>query len=830
MMFGGAEAMSLINMISKKEHGFRLSPVKTPNQVKASREIGVSQFLPWSHLIDERTFVTHDGGIGSVIEVRGIAFEVSDDEVLAHYHQRLSAFWQSLPESIAIYVTQNRHLANSYPEGDFPEGFASDFNRAYQKTFENKALFVNDWYITLVVKNFVQQSNKKTRFFKKLFYDKQAAIRQQAQEKQYQLLKQCLQEAMVSLSEFSPNILGDRNKKSELLGFLGLLVNGDYQARSYPPFCAELNRYLPEKRISFGRRVMEWQGNHTKDHKFGAILSIKEYQHETHALGLRPLLSANFSLISTHIFLRKPKNQVVNAINIQLGHLCDANDAALSQQDALAAARDGVASDLVAFGEHQHTLLILADNQKTLDQHIAQVTSFYLDAGLIIVRESLNLESAFFSQMPGNFSYIRRKALVSSENLTDYVPLYNYHHGYVDRNHLGSAWMLIESQGRTPLYFNFHERGFGTKDNPPLGHALMIAPSGTGKTTLLCALDAQGKKYHGLSFFFDRDRGCEIYVRAMGGFYTAIKPGVSTGFNPLQLDDTPTNRAFLIHWFSSLLVGNGSLPEASVKHVEEIIHRNYTLPKSSRRLSIIADFLPIDFEFRDHLQPWLRSRDPERPDGALAYLFDNPEDTLDLSYQNVAGFDMTVLLSEQNKTVSPSVFLYLFHRLESLMTGRLMSLYLDEAWQFLNHPYWISKMEIFLLSKRKANVHLTFISQSADKILNSPLKSHLIENTATHIFLANDKADRKAYLEGLQLSEGEYQFIRHTGKASRCFLFRQGNEVAIGRLNLTGLEDFIRIFSANESSLRLCDKVRIEVGEDPKLWIPLFLERLRSLT
>ena len=828
-MFGGVEVMNSTKPAFQKEHAFRLSSFKTDNQTKASRETGVSHFLPWSHLLDKQTFVTHDGAIGSVIQVRGIAFEVSDDEDLAGYHQRLSAFWQTLPETMAVYITQHRHPANTYPEGDFPEGLAKHFNEDYQKLFAHKSLFVNDWYITFMVKNFVQQSTKKTRFFKKFFYDKQATIRKQSQENQLQLLKQYLSEAMASLSEFSPSILGNsHDHKSELLGFLGLLVNGEGGPLHYPPFCAELSRYLPHKRISFGKRIMEWQGNDAKAHAFGAILSIKEYQQETHALGLRPLLSANFSLISTHIFLRQPKSKVVNAINIQLGHMADADDAAISQQAAMAQARDGVASDLVAFGEHQHTLLIFAESQKVLDQHIAQVTSFYLDAGLIIVRESLNLESAFFSQMPGNFSYIRRRALVSSENLTDYAPLYNYHHGYVDGNHLGSAWMLIESQGRTPLYFNFHERGFGTKDNPPLGHALFIAPSGAGKTTLLCALDAQGKKYHGLSFFFDRDRGCEIYVRAMGGFYTSIKPGVSTGFNPLQLDDTPVNRAFLIHWFSSLLVGNGTLPESSLKHVEELIHRNYTMPKASRRLSVIVDFLPIDFEYRAHLQPWLRSRDPERPDGALAYLFDNPEDTLDLSEQSVAGFDMTVLLSEQNKSASPAVFLYLFHRLESLMDGRLISLYLDEAWQFLNHPYWISKMEIFLLSKRKANVHLTFISQSADKILNSPLKSHLVENTATHLFLANDKADRKAYIEGLQLSEGEYHFIKRIGKASRKFLFRQGNETAIGRMNLTGLEDYIRIFSANETSLRVCEAVRNEVGEDPSDWIPLFLERLRG--
>ena len=824
-LFGDVAVMSLTK--------FRLTTQKSANQITASREIGVSQFLPWSHLLDKETFVTHDGTLGSVIKVRGLAFEVTDDDVLTRYHERLSSFWQSVPETMAIYITQHRHLTQGFPEGNFPAGFSSNFNHAYQKIFEKKSLFVNDWYITIMIKTPAQRSNKKIKFFTKLVYEKQSAIREKIKEKQEKALKQFLQDALMTLSDFSPEILSDietaQGKKSALLGFLGLLVNGVYQPLVYPPFCAELSRYLAKKRISFGRRVMEWQGNYNNEHLFGTILSIKEYQHETYAQGLKPLLSANFSFISTHIFIRQPKNYVVNKINIQLAHLSDADDAALSQQDALSEARDGVASDLVAFGEHQHTLLILGDNIKALDQAIAQITSTYLDAGLIIIRESLNLESAFFSQMPGNFSYIRRRALISSQNLADYAPLYNYHHGYIDGNHLGSAWMLIESQGRTPLYFNFHERGFGTKDNPPLGHALFIAPSGAGKTTLLCALDAQGKKYKGFSFFFDRDRGCEIYVRAMNGFYTGIKPGIATGFNPLQLSNTAINRAFLIHWFSSLLVGNGVLPESAMKQVEELIHRNYTIPKASRRLSIISDFLPVDFEFRDNLKPWLCSRDPERPDGALAYLFDNAEDTLDFSEKNIAGFDMTVLLSEQNKSVSPSVFLYIFHRLESLMDGRLISLYLDEAWQFLNHPYWVSKMEVFLLSKRKANVHLTFISQSAEKIINSPLKSHLIENTATQIFLSNDKADKKTYMDGLQLSEGQYQFIRKTGKSSRCFLFRQGNEMAVGRLNLTGLEDYIRVFSANETSLRLCDEVRNEFGDDSSQWLPVFLERLRSL-
>ncbi len=44
---------------------------------------------------------------------------------------------------------------------------------------------------------------------------------------------------------------------------------------------------------------------------------------------------------------------------------------------------------------------------------------------------------------------------------------------------------------------------------------------------------------------FDKDRGLEILVRALGGEYQPLKSGEPTGFNPLQLAPTPRNVEFL---------------------------------------------------------------------------------------------------------------------------------------------------------------------------------------------------------------------------------------------------------------------------------------------
>jgi len=53
--------------------------------------------------------------------------------------------------------------------------------------------------------------------------------------------------------------------------------------------------------------------------------------------------------------------------------------------------------------------------------------------------------------------------------------------------------------------------------------------------------------------FIDKDRGAEIFIRALGGQYETLDPGTPTGFNPLMLPDSGENREFLFQLFSFML-------------------------------------------------------------------------------------------------------------------------------------------------------------------------------------------------------------------------------------------------------------------------------------
>lgn len=147
--------------------------------------------------------------------------------------------------------------------------------------------------------------------------------------------------------------------------------------------------------------------------------------------------------------------------------------------------------------------LALADSKAKLETQIANTIKCYMDAGFVAIKETLGQEPAFWAQIPGNIKYIARSSLITSKNYVDFCPLHNYRTGYRDQNHLGSAVTLIETLSRTPLFLNLHAKG--PKDNPSPGHTTLIGGNGSGKTVMMCFLDAQLNRYGGRTFAFDRN-------------------------------------------------------------------------------------------------------------------------------------------------------------------------------------------------------------------------------------------------------------------------------------------------------------------------------------
>ena len=105
-------------------------------------------------------------------------------------------------------------------------------------------------------------------------------------------------------------------------------------------------------------------------------------------------------------------------------------------------------------------------------------------------------------------------------------------------NHWGEALALLCTSARSPYHFSLHASdpadpdGGSRKDT---GHTFICGPTGSGKTVFIGFLVALLQRHGATQVVFDKDRGLEILVRALGGEYLPLRERRATGFNPLQL-------------------------------------------------------------------------------------------------------------------------------------------------------------------------------------------------------------------------------------------------------------------------------------------------------
>lgn len=815
------------------------------------QEVPISQHIGITHFNSPTVLETHNGLLLSVIKVEGHPYDTATNEVLNQLKQTWHRTLLLLDERFGIHVTLHRHRENIHLPGDFPDPFTQAFNANYHKQFQGRNVYMNDIYITLVYKGITEGKAAKSLLFFKSMSErviKEARIHQRAAH--IKQLQRVTQQLLISLATFKPRLLGLEDKSlgySELLCFLSVIVNGGEQNhmrftrfaprinktveencidRQYPD--GHIAQYLPTNRLFFGKHI-QFQGNATSDTRYAAMLGIKRYGHETSSLMLDPLLQLDCEFISTNSFLLVPKDIAKQHIAKHQNKMHAVEDAATSQLMDLEIAKDEMESDRISMGYHHHALMLISDSQVSLEHAITRAVHCYSDAGMVAIKESLGQEPAFWAQIPTNTKYITRSSLISSENFVDFCPLHNDARGYRDGNHLGSAVSMVETVSRTPFFINLHARG--NQHNPTTGHTVIIGGNGSGKTVTMAFLDAQLARYGGRSFLFDRNQGMEIYVRACGGYYAILSPDnpEQTCFNPFSLDDTPANRQFCRDWLAQLVMQDDetSVDDMLLAQLTECVHYAYDqLASTHRYLSNVVKLLPLDFPRWHRLRRWLRGND-ERPDGEYAYLFDNQIDALLINRK--MGFDMTHFLDREPPSVLAALTQYLFHRIELSLDGNLVSVFLDEAWQYLQNPLWQKKLSDWLPTLRKLNCHIVFATQSPKTIVASPMRHIILDNAATQIYFANPQAQAEHYVEGFNLTESEFSCIKENEASSRLFLYKQGRASTLCYLNLSEMHEALAVFSGNKRSIELMHEIRRECGNDPHDWLPKFYQRSATI-
>ena len=446
---------------------------------------------------------------------------------------------------------------------------------------------------------------------------------------------------------------------------------------------------------------------------------------------------------------------------------------------------------------------------------------------MLVAREDLALESAFWAQLPGNFAFRPRKSPITSRNLAAMSPFHNYPVGRSEGNHWGEALTILVTSAKSPYFFSLHASDPGESDGgsrKDTGHTLICGPTGSGKTVFIGFLLAMLARQGATQVVFDKDRGLEILVRALGGEYFPLKNGVPTGFNPLQLPATPANVEFLKLWLYELSAQQIPRADAGARAVREqadlemALRGTLALDAPARRLSRLVEFLdPTDPEGPyARLACWC-----EGSRGDYSWVFDNPVDTLSarLEGRSVIGFDVTEFL-DHPLTRSP-ITLYLFHLVRRMLDGRRMVCWMDEFWRLLADRAFASFAKDGPKTWRKLNGVMCLATQSPSDVLESPISRTLVEQTPTKIIFPNADANYREYTDGFGLSEREFKLVKERLEpGSRMFLVKQAHHSVVCQLDLKGFDSELAVISGRATQVAQMQELMSANGADPAAWLP----------
>lgn len=796
---------------------FKFAKTLTSRSGVAAREVSSSEFIPyWCHF-NSSTILTKNRDLIVFIKVSGFSFETADDEDIESKKEIRNNLFKGLAGgkyTINTYTVRRKHSA--YPEGNFDDPFCKFINDEWKTRHEPDYTFVNEHYITITRKN-----NAISEIFEKVAqkFDKseEAQSENAALLDAYSEIAEIKDRVINSLSSYRARALGIYEENgayySEILEFLGSIVNANNNQKYLVPTYG-VDKYIQNSRLYFARKHIEVL-NAKGEIRYAGLVSIKNYRPTTHAGILDRFLHLSFEFIITQSYNFIDKSIAINKMQLQQRRMIQSEDPSISQIAEINQALDSAMAGEYAFGYHHLTVMCIADTKKALDDLTSDVNVEFINMGINSVREWLNMPACFWAQLPGNSStFAARKAVINTKNLAAFSSFHNYPEGNVANNHWGDAVTVFNTTSGTPYFFNFHVRD--------VGHTMIVGPTGAGKTVLMNFLCAQAQKFKPKMFFFDKDRGAEIFIRAINGKYTTIDASVSTGFNPLKLPDTYENRAFLLEWIQILLTSNReTITATDIATINHAIEGNYRLPKEQRRLANIAPFFGIDGPdtLAGRLAQW-------HSGGNRAKLFDNEEDIIDFTSSRIFGFEMGEILKDT--AALPPALLYLFHRINNSLDGSNTMIVLDEAWALIDNPVFSSRIKNWLKVLRKLNAMVIFSTQSVEDASKSTISDTLVQQTSTQIFLTNLKATED-YRKVFMLSSREFSIIKTTDPASRFFLVKQDNASVVTRVNLKGMPDVINVLSGRIETVLLLDKIREKVGDNPKDWLPVFLRDVKNL-
>lgn len=807
---------------------------------EASAQVSASDYIPFAvHVTPTILKLRENGDLCATWRLHGTPFETASPQEIGDAKEQLINFLHAIrgtdqAEPTAVWQHRVRRVSQERLDREFPSAFASEVDRQYWEGLQSQQVIRNELYFTLVLR----PTQGATAAVKRLrTRSAEALLEFQAETiERFEVL--CSQvdasvakyggERLKTYTRRSPT--GNEITYSAALSFYGYLLNGVMEEVAIQQ--GFINDYLCSSRIFAGDRNAVVQLNHPDRRTFVGYLDLMDYPERSEPGMNNCLFFGDYEFIETQSFSFLSKREGLDALKLQRNRLVSSGEGSEQQIADMELAMEDVRNGRVFMGEYHYTLGVHGDSVADVQRAMAQArSSLQEDAGYKVSSVDVIPECAHFAQLPGNWAWRPREAKITSRNFACMAPLHNFEMGKREGNPWGQAITMLATPSGQPFYFNWHESPLG-KDSQGKklpGNTFICGQTGAGKSALMGFLLAQSTAVPDLRIlFFDKDRGGEIMIRAMGGRYRQLKRGQPTGFNPFQWPATPDNVAFV----EQLVMQCARRGDDDVLDVQlenqllNAVRKVFQLPAmESRRISAVLQFVGEDSELGQRLGKWCRTHAKQ---GANSWVLDNARDTTDFTGCSVFGFDYTEFLDDPE--CGPIILSYILKAADTLLNGQPFIYVMEEFAKMVAAKS--QTLVEFARDKqttiRKLNGLGVFVTQSPSQVNKYPIGSTLREQSVTQIFLPNPAADYADYVEGFKLTDAEFALLKSLALDSRMFLVKQGHRTALCRLDLGHMSDALEIISGTLDNVVLLDELRAQLGDAPAGWMGPFLSAIHQ--
>ncbi len=454
--------------------------------------------------------------------------------------------------------------------------------------------------------------------------------------------------------------------------------------------------------------------------------------------------------------------------------------AAIAFEEDTNEAKVNLSKDLVSFGYYTSCIEVWDENYDVAIEKATYIAGLINSAGFGAKVETSNSFQAWLGMLPGNNYSDVHKTLLSSANCSHIIPLSSlwtgdFYNRWTDE-HIGcGAPLLVGSSFRSPFFLNLNVGD--------LFHSFIFGPSGAGKSTFLCLLESQWLKYKDAQVIvLDKDKTARGVCIASGGSY--VEPGADAfAFQPLKELDTEQDLTWACEFIELCLSEQHVICNAEKSEAirAALLQLRDTKAPERRDITSFQQYVQDD-DIKVGIEPYTL-------DGQYGAIFDAHDTKLD--YAQFIMIEMGILMRMGTACITPAL-MYLFKFIESRFAkenddkGHPTLLVMDEAWVFLDNPYFAKRIDDWLRTLRKKHVAVVFATQDVPSVAKSSISTTILSQCQTRFYLADPNAASdmlSQYYRTFGLSDSEIGALAQ-GRMKCDYFYKSPNGARMFQLEL----------------------------------------------